>query len=286
MNHVRQESSVMMSDRQSAPPPDLRIVMTESLHPHEENDSQRSMPLMERLRSEPYMINPPIVAPMGALGASQYVILDGANRYHSFSHLKFPHILVQVAPYESGYVELSTWRHIVGKWSGQEFIRHLQTLPSVELVDGQETRAIAHILFRDGRLMAVCSPLQSAHERNAALCNMVHIYQRNATLNRTALAEPDDIWPLYPEAFALVMFPHYEPADIIAAARYRAFLPPGISRHIVHGRAVRVNYPMDALRDESIRIAEKNEALQKWVQQKLANRQVRYYAEATYQFDE
>jgi hypothetical protein len=35
-----------------------------------------------------------------------------------------------------------------------------------------------------------------------------------------------------------------------------------------------------------VKLRDKNEALQSWVQQKLANRQVRYYAEATYQFDE
>ncbi len=89
-----------------APPPDLRIVLTNSLRPHEEHDSQRSLPLIERLKTEAVVINPPIVSPMGA---NQYVILDGANRFHAFSHLNYPHILVQVASYESGYVELKTW---------------------------------------------------------------------------------------------------------------------------------------------------------------------------------
>jgi hypothetical protein len=100
------------------------------------------------------------------------------------------------------------------------------------------------------------------------------------------MAEPEDIWPLYPEAIALVVFPQYQPVDIIAAAKYQAFLPPGISRHIVHGRALRVNYPLDALRDKSASLKEKNAALRVWMQQKLAHRAIRYYAETTYQFDE
>jgi hypothetical protein len=72
----------------------------------------------------------------------------------------------------------------------------------------------------------------------------------------------------------------------MAAAQYKAFLPPGISRHIIHGRALRVNYPLDVLSDANKNLVSKNDDLNAWIQHKLANRQVRYYAEATYQFDE
>ena len=91
---------------------------------------------------------------------------------------------------------------------------------------------------------------------------------------------------MFPDANAVVHFPPYLPADIIEAAQHDAFLPPGISRHIVHGRAIRVNYPLDALRDPNTSLEQKNDDLLRWMQNKLANRQVRYYAEATYQFDE
>lgn len=269
--------------RNDAPPPDLRIVLTDSLHPHEDHDSQRAMPLIERLQHESVVINPPIVAP---IGSSQFVILDGANRYFAFSHLKYPHILVQVAAYESGYVDLKTWRHIVCQWELDAFIAQIKQLPDIELVEGQHTHAIAHILLKDQRVFALRSPIENTHERNAALREFVNIYQRNAILHRTALSEPDDIWPLHPDAIAIIVFPDYQPADIMAAALHKAYIPPGVSRHIIYGRALRVNYSLDALRDENSRLSEKNSTLQQWVQQKLANRQVRYYAEATYQFDE
>jgi L-serine kinase (ATP) / ParB family transcriptional regulator, heme-responsive regulator len=269
--------------RNDAPPPDLRIVLTESLFPHEEHDSQRAVPLIERLQTESVVINPPIVSPMGA---SQYVILDGANRYYAFSHLEYPHILVQVASYESGYVELKTWRHLVCDWDSNAFVQHLQELRDLELIEGQYTDAIAHILFRDNRVIGLRAPVENTHERNAVLRKIVAVYQQNAVLHRTALTEPDDIWPLHPNATAIVAFPQYQPADIMAAARYKAYLPPGISRHIIHGRALRVNYPLDSLRDVHVRLSEKNQNLQAWMQNKLENRRVRYYAEATYQFDE
>lgn len=273
----------MSSVRSDAPPPDLRIVLTESLQPHEQHDSQRSDPLIERLRQEQFVINPPIVAQMDE---HHYVILDGANRFYAFSHLNYAHILVQVASYDSGYVELKTWRHIVCKWETAEFLDRLGQLPLISLAEGQQPDAIAHIWLRDGRVITLRAPANDLHERNAALRAIVSIYQQKAVLHRTALTDLDAIWPLYPDAIALVVFPDYQPADILAAAHQKAYLPPGISRHIIHGRALRVNYPLDWLRDAGVSLEDKNAQLFHWVQTKLSNRSVRYYAEATYQFDE
>lgn len=266
-----------------APQPDLRIVLTEMLHPHEEHDSQRSRPLMERLSKETVVINPPIVAPMGA---SQLLVLDGANRFHAFSHLGYPHILVQVAPYDSGFVELKTWRHLVCDWRFEDLVQHINQLGDIQITKGQNSSAIAHIIARTGDVWAMTSPVDNTHERNAALRRVVAVYQQNATLQRTALAEPEEIWQLHPTAIAIIEFPHYQPADIIAAARFRAYLPPGISRHIIQGRALKVNYPLEILRDKSTSLSDKNQQLQAWVQQKLTNRQIRYYAESSYLFDE
>jgi hypothetical protein len=273
----------MSLNRNDAPSPDLQIVLTDSLHPHEDHDSQRTMPLIARLQHESVVINPPIVAPMGH---HQFVILDGANRYYAFSHLKYPHILVQVATYESGYVDLKTWRHIVCNWDSDIFVQYLRALPNIQIREGRQASAIAHIIFKDQRVIALQSPVENTHERNAALREVVKVYQRNATLHRTALHNPEEIWPLHPEGIAILEFPAYQPADIMAAAQQQAYLPAGVSRHIIYGRALRVNYSLDALRGESASLDEKNVALQQWVRQKLANRQVRYYAEATYQFDE
>ena len=267
----------------SAPTPELRIIPTQQLLAHEDHDSQRSEPLIERIRAEAYMINPPIVAP---IDDESYVILDGANRVFAFSALSYPHILAQVAAYESGIVQLETWHHLVCAWNKYDFIQQLEALPEIELVEGQHSHAIAHLMFRDEQLFALHAPVETIQERNAALRRLVNVYQTSAVLHRTALNEPQDNWRLYPDAVALVFFPRYQPADIISAARHRAFLPPGVSRHIVHGRAIRVNFPIDILCDATTSLDAKNDFLLRWMQDKLAKRHVRYYAEATYQFDE
>lgn len=273
----------MQHQHDSAPSPDLRIVAVESLFPHEEHDSQRAKPLIEKMKSAETIINPPIVA---SIDASRFVILDGANRCHVFRHLQYPHILVQVASYDTGYVNLSTWNHVISDWDTGAFVETIKQLPDVEIHDGQDKNALAHIIIRSGQVLAIKAPVENTHERNAVLRKLVHIYQRNAHLYRTALNEPQEVWTFFPDAIAMAIFPDYTPADIIAAAKYQAYLPAGISRHIIQGRALKLHYPMSILRDENTRITEKNLELQTWFKDKLANRQVRYYAESTYQFDE
>ncbi len=270
-------------ERNSVPMPDLRIVPVKSLRPHEEHDSQRSQPLVERIRSETTMINPPLVAPMDD---QAYVILDGANRVYALAELGYPHVLVQVATYSSGLVELSNWQHVVSDWNAAEFIQQLRQIPEITLGTSRGAREIAQLNFRDDGVITVCAPAGTTQMRSAALRRIVAVYQRSARLHRTALSDPAEIWGLFPDALALVTFPTYTPDGIIAAAQECAYLPPGISRHIVQGRAIRVNYPLDRLRDPDVPLAQKNADLLTWLQNKLANRQVRYYAEATYQFDE
>lgn len=272
-----------MTHQINAPTPDLRIVPTASLHPHEWHDRQRALPLIERLRADEFVINPLMVAP---LDDAAYVVLDGANRCYAFAELGYPHMLVQVMPYDSGYVELETWNHVLSGWSLDQFLDQLTALPDIALIDHADAHAIAHVFGQDDRVLSLQAPVETTHERNAALVRIVQLYQTQARLYRTTTREPLDVWRLYPDAAALVAFPRYEPADIIAAARYQAYLPPGISRHIVHGRAVRVNYPMAALADPTTPLEAKNAQLQAWLSDRFARRQVRYYAEATYQFDE
>jgi hypothetical protein len=266
----------------SVPIPDLRIVPTGSLFPHEEHDSQRSIPLAERLRTEEFVINPPVVAPIDS--EDRFVILDGANRCHAFLELGYPHIIVQVASYESGLVDLLTWNHVISAWQTDIFLQEIEHLNPVQI--SEDATPPLRIVLHDGQSLALQLPVSKLQEKNAMLCDFVRIYQQHARLNRTAIREPQNIWDLYPDAIALVNFPSFTPADIMSAARHHAYLPPGVSRHIIHGRALRVNYPMKHMRDPHVSLVDKNHELREWFQRKLANRQIRFYAESTYQFDE
>jgi ParB-like chromosome segregation protein Spo0J len=75
--------------------PDLRVVSLQSLVLHERMDPRRAPPLVEALRADGVLRNPPIVHPVSQR-SERFVVLDGANRTTAFELLGIAHILVQV----------------------------------------------------------------------------------------------------------------------------------------------------------------------------------------------
>ena len=272
-----------MPDNLRAPVPDLRIVPAENLHAHESHDSQRSRPLIERLREDEYIINPPVVAPIDEQG---FVILDGANRCHALRALGYPHLPVQVVEWDSGQIRLDTWHHVVSNWTAAELLDGLAELPDLIIEDCGNTRPVANLTLADGRSMDLTTGEQDPHSRNALLCQIVAVYQRNAVLYRSVLDKLSQAREHFPDMVALLRFPRVTFRDIITAAREKAWIPPGVSRHIISGRALRIYYPVRHLGEDGRSAGQKNEDMQEWLRQKLARREVRFYAESTYQFDE
>ena len=76
-----------------------------------------------------------------------------------------------------------------------------------------------------------------------------------------------------------------EPAEIIDLARVGARLPAGITRHVIPRRALRINVPLSVLGDDRS-LQDKNTWLKDWMKQKIARKEVRYYQESTFLFDE
>lgn len=287
----------MQSPMVSAPFPDLRVIATGQLLLHEHHDPQRSWPLVENLRASETLVNPPIVAPMKRTGegqiipsssADQFVVLDGANRSFAFNELAYPHLLVQVVDYNSPQMTLDVWGHVISDLAVADLLAELQCLPDLAVQEDQRenVEGASAYLLTDGKRYAVVSRGDDIHRRNRNLSEIVAIYGRNAVLNRTTVRRFEDVLPQYPSASGLMIFPPMVPDDILTAAQHQAYLPPGVTRHIVQGRAIQVNFPLAILRDGATSTDAKNEMLRNWVQKKLANRRVRYYAESTYQFGE
>jgi ParB-like nuclease domain len=272
--------------------PNLQIVPIHLLVPHEEHDNQRSEPLIQRIQGSGVWLNPPVVAPMGD---GRYVILDGANRHFSLKSLGYAYILVQVVDYESEAVRLETWHHIVSGLDWFSFLRHLREIPylkmqSADLLSARAAlarrQALAYTVLADDQAYTLDAEADTLGARTAVLNEIVDTYKTRGVLNRINTDSLSVARRLYPNAVAIVVFPHYQPPEIIVAARDGIYLPPGISRHIIYGRAMRLNYPLEALADNGESLVEKNAALQRWIQERTAAKRVRFYAESTYLFDE
>jgi hypothetical protein len=281
-----------MSQHDLPTPPDLRILPIASLVPHEEHDPQRSAPLIERIKAAGTWLNPPIVAPMGD---GRFVILDGANRFHCLNELGYPNILVQVVDYESEVVELDTWHHILSGLSWFELLRSIRELDGVRvesasLLDARvalaQRKILAYVVLQEQHVYTVDAVAESLAERNRILRDVVNTYKKRSILNRINTDSLQVAREQYPEAVAIIVFPRYEPVEIVVAARDHAYLPPGITRHVIHGRAMRLHYPLEAFTANGDTLEQKNLALKRWIQERSAQKRVRYYAEASYLFDE
>ncbi len=90
---------------------------------------------------------------------------------------------------------------------------------------------------------------------------------------------------LYPNLTGVVIFPQYDTFEVLALARDGELLPAGLTRHLIQGRVLRVNYPLSELKSsEPLEI--KNGNLQDWVRRKMSSKEVRFYGETTFLFDE
>lgn len=270
--------------------PDLRIVPTGDVIPHEHHDGQRLDPLVERLEADGRLLNPPVVA---ELGGDKYVVLDGANRVTALAQLAILHCLVQVVPYKRPFIDLHTWHHAI---TGMD-VAALDT--QVAAIDGLEANEadLIHAQAQLARRVLVCYYVRAdgsvvklegsreLHERTAMLNHVVNVYLESGRLHRTNSEDIGELQTLFPGLAALVVFPSYEPAEILELAGDGEKIPPGLTRHVIHGRALRVNYPLEALRAGGS-LSEKNDALATWMQDKMAQKRVRFYAESTFLFDE
>ncbi|MCW5880573.1 MAG: hypothetical protein KIS91_06535 [Anaerolineae bacterium] len=268
--------------------PALRFVPAASLVLHEDADPRRVEKLVERLRAEAILRNPPIVASMGD---ARYVVLDGANRVSALRALAVAHPVVQVVDYDQ--VELSTWNHLVTGLNWTAFFDALRAVPGVRLTPTTLLTA-RETLVRRRCLAFVVSPSDevftldngSSFEDSARLLlGISNIYRGDGAIHRIRLDSVRTLSGMYDRITAILVYPRFTHQDILDLARADARVPTGITRHIIPGRVLRLNLPLTGLADPRP-LAEKNAWLDALVRDKFANHSVRFYAESTYSFDE
>jgi hypothetical protein len=271
--------------------PDLRIVSVSDLLLHEQHDVQRSEPLIQRLQAEGILKNPPIVARIG--DENSYVVLDGANRVTAARGLGLLHIAVQVVDYEDPELSLDTWHHLVKGIGCAHFKSMIEGVAGVEIedVDLMQARAqlarreiLAFVQYPQGEVCTL-HVLGDLHQRTRRLNQIVDLYKVQGRIFRASTDHLPSLLHYYDDIAALVVFPRYAPAEIIDLARVRAYLPAGITRHLIPRRALRINLPLSALSNDNS-LTEKNTWLLDWMRQKVASKTVRYYQESTFLFDE
>jgi hypothetical protein len=257
---------------------------------HEDHDQQRTLPLVNKLRTAGILRNPPVVFPLGD-GTQRYMVLDGANRVTALQEMEFPHIVAQVAGGDHTHVALQTWNHVVWGMPALALLHNLRLVTGLQMqpIDLHKSvtppaGAVVHIRLASGEAFMAEIPI-TLREQVMALHGIVDSYKEHGSLDRTSQTRIDSFERVYSGLTALVIFPRFEIQAVLKLAGEDCLLPTGITRFTVSPRALHLNYPLHEL--SSGKPLEYKEAfLQQWIEDRAKTKGIRYYAEATFLYDE
>ena len=252
---------------------------------------QRSLLLVEKLRSQGIIRNPPIVMPLSD-GTDRYMVLDGANRVTSLKEMEFPHIVAQVVEADNPNVNLQTWNHVVWGMSVKTLSASLHRIKNIELVKINTHKSLdapkylpLQARFADGRFFILRESPSDLAEHIKTLHKIVDTYKTRASLDRTSQTLVDSFKKVYPDLTALFIFPSFKIKTVLKLAGQGIVLPTGITRFTVSPRALHLNYPLHEL-SSAKPLEYKQDYLDLWIAQRVKKKGVRLYSEATFLFDE
>jgi hypothetical protein len=275
----------------------LRVLETSRAVLHEHPDPERVKRLAMALRRDGMLRNPPIVTPLsgdttrGVPADAPVVVVDGANRLTALREMGVPHIAAQVVDYGAPEISVSTWTHCV-LGNGGSLRNRVATRLGLGLVPASgpdeaqrrlaQADGIAALFDADGT--TIVGPGMDPVENAMLLERLVALYAGDGRIYRI------DDWDVrgVPAEFrsgTIVMFPPFGKGDVLKLATGGRRLPAGITRHLIPGRVLRLNVPLAWLEGPEA-IASKQSRLDGTVEERWRTHGVRYYAEATYLFDE
>ncbi len=269
----------------------LRIVRLDDVLLHEQIEHKRVERLVQCLREDQFLKNPPIVTEHNA----KYILLDGATRVTALKQVGCRDVIVQVVDDAAPGMVLETWNHMLLDAPVDALFRSLRALPGlrVEATTAPQAhaaldqrQAISTLWLGDGRVYALRLDDGGKLEQQARMLNqVVAAYEGRGEMYRVAHTDVERLLAEHGRLSALLVFPRYRPDEIRRLALNGAKLPMGVTRHIIPGRALRLNLPLDVLqRDDPLE--RKNAWLDEWMKAKLRERCVRFYQEPVFLFDE
>jgi hypothetical protein len=273
--------------------PILAVLPLNALVIHEHHDDSRTGPLMARIEASDVFTNPVIVTPLHDHTA-RYMVLDGANRTTATRRIGFDHILAQVVESDELGIETHTWNHVVWDVPLEIFWENLEAIEGLAFMETTAEEANETVLTRnglaavhlaDGRVYKVLAPAINRVARNRFLNDIVDTYKSAGRMDRTPHRTIEPLRKLYPTLTGLVFMPKLRIRHLSYLVSQGFYLPAGVTRFTISPRALRVNFPMEILRSDRS-LEEKNDALEEFIKARIAQKGVRYYAEATVSYDE
>lgn len=273
--------------------PDLKIVQTDWMQPHEEMDASRLDPLISAIQGDGRLRNPPVVAQLRGED-ERFIVLDGANRTTALRQMRVPHILVQVVRPKHDSIHLRTWNQVVQSGQFEDLLAVLHSISGLSITK-TDFESASEKLKAGVLLSFLGSPTDEIWEMSIdtwtledsilKMFELIKGAESVGPLERTGQVRTPELARFYPNMAGLIVLHNYVVEEVMIAAANGMCLPSGITRFVISPRALRINYPLDWLVEDAS-LEHKQAQLDDWVKHQLTNRRVRFYAEATFLFDE
>jgi len=268
--------------------PNLKIVRVDKLRLHETVDPSRVAKLKKIISQADLFTNPPIVSYMPSI--DKYLVLDGANRTTCLRELNYKYILVQVVQYSMPEVNLLTWNHFVSGISLKNILENnsqinFKKIQSSAAAKKMISKGQAVAYLTDGKSIYTANCSDGFKEKISILNSIVGIYKGKYVFNRVLGDDYKDLKKEYPKDNVLFVFNKFVHRDIVNVTKMRLYVPSGITRHIIQGRALRVDIPLEWLNGE-FSLTVSNDKLKKLIQERMPLGKIRYYNEPTYIFND
>lgn len=274
--------------------PHLELVDPAVVLFHEHPERRRTLRLVERLRAETRLRNPPVVA---KARGNQFVLLDGANRVSALQELGFSHIPVQVVDYGHADVRLEGWHHLLLEG------RALELRSEYERIDGVRLEEVAADDLPEvlglRRAYAVLVDSESHHlalfptsgrvelvEWMRVVDQVVASYEGRSRLERIKI--PD--YAALPDVFLgvehqLVLVPTLSKVELLALVENGVMIPTGLTRHLIPGRALGLNLELGFL-EELASAEEKLRHFRRFLDDLEMRGRIRFYEESLFIMNE
>ena len=254
--------------------PVLRVVPLERIRRHEEIDPLRVERLQARIAADGVQLNPMVCV---EAEDGDLVLLDGATRTESLRGLDLPHAVVQLV--RPAAVTLHTWHHVVRGCSPDDLTDTVSEVEELRVVAPGDPPAV-HL--STGQSFGVDGGELSL---SATLSALVSSYVGTWDVTRATEPSPDVVGASYPDWAAIVEFPILTIDDVMTAALSDDLLPAGITRFLVHERALRLNLGLDVLSSPDS-AASKQAKVDRILEERARQGRLRRYEETIFVLDD
>ncbi|MFC1639508.1 hypothetical protein ACFL3B_01940 [Gemmatimonadota bacterium] len=266
--------------------PVLHMVALDDVVLHEDPDAERVGRLLDRIVSDGVLRHPPVV---GRLDGHRRIVLDGANRVTALRKLDCRHALVQEIDLFDPDLVLDSWHHAIEHLTPEALLAHARSVPEVILEEGDQPAdnglaSLVRFRFIDG-IWEARSASDNLTARVRQLRDLTRVHHGLENFDRVSYTDMAQLQRHYRHFTALMSFPLFTREDLVELTGREQRLPSGITRVLIPKRALRFNLQLQVLQ-ASISVEEKEARLQQTIQQKVADKSIRFYREPTFCFDE